>query len=80
MCGEDDDGALRHVVEVIDGDGASCFQVGDDVRVVDDLVFDVDGRAVAPEGAFDDFDGPHNAGAEASGAAQVDVQAVAPRR
>ena len=43
--GEDDGGAVGHLVELLDEDGAALLEVGDDVLVVDDLLADVDGRA-----------------------------------
>ena len=47
MGREDDVGALGDVVDVFDGDSAFAFKGVDDVGVVDYLVLDIDGRAVA---------------------------------
>ena len=52
---------------VVDEDGALGAQLFDDVAVVDDLVADVDGRAVALEREIHDLDGAVHAGAEAAG-------------
>src|SRR5579884_4199079 len=62
--GEDADLALRDLRLVLDEDGAQRLEPADDVLVVDDLVADVDRRAVLLEQAFHDLDRPVDAGAE----------------
>ena len=58
--------ALRHLVELLDEDRAARLQVGDDVLVVDDLLADVDGRAVEVERLLDGDDRTVDAGAVAA--------------
>ena len=64
MGGEDDGGAVGHLVELLDEDGAAPLELGDDVLVVDDLLADVDRRAALGERELDDLDRPLDAGAE----------------
>ena len=66
--GEDDHLALRHLGLLLDEDRAPLGELLDDVLVVDDLLADVDGRAVEVERALDRLDGA------------VDPRAVAARR
>ena len=47
MRGENDHGASRNVVNILDCDGPFGLEVGYDVRIVDDLMLDVDGGAEA---------------------------------
>jgi hypothetical protein len=68
VCGEDDRGALGNLVDGVDEHGAVARQLPDDVRVVDDLLADVDGRTVMSERATNRLDGP------------LDACAVPPRR
>ena len=58
--------ALRHLGLVVDEDRAALLEVADDVEVVDDLLADVDGRAVQVERALDRLDRPLDAGAIAA--------------
>jgi len=50
---EDDEAALRDLLDAVDEDGSARTELVDDVRVVDDLLSDVDGRPVLPERALD---------------------------
>ena len=54
--GEDGDGALGHFGLLLDEDRAALAQLPDDVLVVDDLLANIDGRAVQLERAFDGLD------------------------
>ena len=71
---EDGDGAFGNLVEFLDEDGALGAQRFDDVLVVDDLVPDVDGRAVERQRALDDLDRAFDAGAEAARLRQKHAQ------
>ena len=65
--GEDDGGALGHLVGLVDEDRARASRsVGDDVLVVHDLLAHVDRRAVELERLLDGDDGPVDAGAVAA--------------
>ena len=64
--GKDHRGAVRHLVQLVDEDGALLAQRGDHVVVVDDLVTHVDGRAMQRQRTLDDGDGAIDAGAEAA--------------
>jgi hypothetical protein len=66
MCGKDDWGILRHLVELVDENRASAFEVGDDPRVVHDLVAHVDRAAKPLERPFDDKDCAVDASAKAT--------------
>ena len=71
--GEDDAGALGHLVGLLDEDRAALGQRLDDELVVDDLLAHVDGRAVELEGLFDDVDGAVHSGAVSAGGGQEDT-------
>ena len=58
--GEDDVGAFGNLVDVLDGDRALVLERPHDVRVVDDLVLDVDRRPELLQGELDDVDRPDN--------------------
>jgi hypothetical protein len=66
--GEHHERTLRHLVRLVDEDRATFGQRLHDVHVVDDLLADVDRRAVLLERLLDGLDGP------------VDTRAVAARR
>ena len=66
MRREDDRRALGRLDLVLDEDRAARLEIADDVRVVDDLVPDVDRRAVVLERELDGLDGAFDAGAEAA--------------
>jgi hypothetical protein len=70
--GENDEGAFRYLVDFLDCDGALAFQLGYDIRVVDDLVLDVHGRTEAFQTLLYNVDGPDNAGAKTAGRTQYD--------
>ena len=65
--GEDDTGALGHLVGFLDEDRAALGQRLDDELVVDDLFAHVHGCAVELEGFFDDVDRAVHAGAVSAG-------------
>ena len=54
---EDDRLALGHLALVLDEDRAAGLEVANDVRVVDDLLANVDGRPVQVEEPLDGIDG-----------------------
>jgi hypothetical protein len=56
--GEDDVRALRHLVDLVDEDGAALLERRHDVLVVHDLLAHVDGGAVVLERLLDGHDGP----------------------
>src|SRR5207247_8898453 len=60
----------------VDEDGAEPLQPLDDVVVVDDLVADVDGRAVLFEQDLDDLDRAVDPGAEGARSREQDLHAV----
>jgi hypothetical protein len=53
MRREDDESSRRHVLDAGDEDGAAGAQLVDDVRVVNDLLSDVDRSPVLRECALD---------------------------
>ena len=65
--GEDDGRALRNLVDRVDEDRAALLELAHDVRVVDDLLADVDGLPVELERTLDRVDGPLDPGAIAAG-------------
>jgi hypothetical protein len=67
---EDADLAGWDLVLVVDEDRAQPLQPAHDVVVVDDLVPDIDRRAVFGEQALDDLDRPVDSGAEGAGRGQ----------
>ena len=86
MRREDADRALGNLVLGVDEDRAEPLEPLDDVVVVDDLVADIDRRAVLREQLLDDLDRAVNARAERAGRRQQDPFhadqpfAAAPRR
>ena len=70
--GEHDQPVLGHLVQLLDEHGAQAAQLVDDVAVVDDLVADIDRRAVLAQRLLDDLDGALDAGAEAARAGEQD--------
>ena len=71
--GEDDHLALRHLGLLLDEDRAALRELLDDVLVVDDLLADVDGRAVEVERALDGLDGAVDPRAVAAGRREQDA-------
>src|SRR5262245_27946502 len=61
---EDGDGALRHLRELLDENGALGLEAVHDELVVHDLMAHVDRRPVFLEGALDDLNRAHHAGTE----------------
>jgi hypothetical protein len=64
---EDKHCALGDFLDGFDENRPPPPQLIDDVAVVNDLVMYIDWPAVCFEGQFDDVDGSHNSGTEASG-------------
>jgi hypothetical protein len=75
--GEHADRPLRYLVLGIDEDGAEPLEPLDDVVVVDDLMANVDRRAVLVEKALDDLDRSVDAGAERARGGEEDLHADA---
>jgi hypothetical protein len=71
--GEDDGGALGHLVVLLDEDGPALLQRLDDVLVVHDLLADVDRRPVGLQRLLDRDDGPVDAGAVAARGSEQDT-------
>ena len=71
--GEDDGRALGDLVDRVDEDRAELLELAHDVRVVDDLLADVDGLPVELERPLDRVDGPLDPGAIAAGRGQEDL-------
>ncbi len=68
MCREDDRRSFRDLVDRVDEDRSKALELADDVRVVDDLLADVDRLPVVAKRPLDRVDGP------------LDPGAIAPRR
>ena len=66
MGGEDDGGAIGHLIEFVDEHRALALQVGHNVCVVHDLPADVDRARVALKGKLDDVDRTFDARAKGS--------------
>jgi hypothetical protein len=64
MSGKDNMAAVGHFIEFLDKNRAFGFQAVNDVPVVDDLMADIDRRAMLFECEFDDLDGSINARAK----------------
>ena len=73
MGGEDGHGTGRDLIQLVDEHRTTGTQVLDHVSIVDDLVADVDRRAILLQGSLDDFDCSLHAGAEAAGLGQDDA-------
>src|SRR5688572_27002765 len=56
VSAENDRSAGRYLVKLLDENGPFRLEILDDVRVVHDLVPDVNGRTVLTQSAFDDLD------------------------
>jgi hypothetical protein len=74
MRAEDRDCAVGNLRHVLDEPGALRFQRFDHVFVMDDLVTHIDRRAVFLQGALDDVDRPHHAGAKPARLGQHDIE------
>ena len=72
MGGEDHGSPLGNVELVLDEDRAASLEVADDVRVVDDLLANVNRRPVEVEELLDGVDGSFHAGAIATGRREKD--------
>ncbi len=69
----DDRRAGRHLGLLLDEDRAARLEVADDVDVVDDLLADVDGRAVVLERQLDRLDSALDARAVSAGRSEEDA-------
>ena len=58
---------VRHLVQLLDEDGALAAQLLNDEGVVDNFMANVHRAAEAPQRKLDDVYRPHDAGAETSG-------------
>jgi hypothetical protein len=70
MRREDHRGAIGHLVQFLHEHRTAVLEVVDDEAVVDDLVADVDRRAIEIEHTLHDLDGAVDAGAEAAGVSE----------
>ena len=76
--GAEDDGlALGDLADILDEGDPAGAEVLDDVAVMNDLVIDVEGRALCAQDLIDDVDGHAHAGAEASGIGEDDLHSSA---
>ena len=57
----------RHLRLLVHENGAACLEIADDMDVVDDLLSDVDGRAIVLERPLDGLDGALDTGAVPAG-------------
>ena len=74
MGGEDHRRIVRHLVELLHEDGAAMLQLLDDEAIVDDLMADIDRRAIAGQRLFDDLDRPIHSGAESARGGEQDAK------
>ena len=74
MSGEDDDGALRDLINRLDGDRSLCLEVRNDVWVVDDFMLHVHRRAVPLKRDLDDIHGAHDPRTKTPWSGQKDLQ------
>ena len=74
MRREHDQPVLGHLVQLLDEHRTQAAQLVDDVAVVDDLVADIDRRAVLAQGPLDHVDRALDPGAEAARAGEQDGQ------
>ena len=65
---------IGNFIQLFDEDRPLSFEALDHIAVVDDLVPHIDGRSVERERAFDRFDRPHDACAEAAGRAKKNLE------
>ena len=78
MGAEDGDGAPGNLLQILDENGALRPQAVHDMPVVDDLVAHIDGRPELRQRAFDDLDGAHDAGTEATRLGENDLHFTDP--
>ena len=67
-------GTIGDFSQFLDENRALGFQAVDDIAVMDDLVADIDRRAIDGERPFHGIDGPNHAGAEAAGGTKHDSE------
>jgi len=75
MGAEDDDGVVRHLVQLLDEHRTAGTQVLDHELVVHHFMTHVDRRAEHFQRTIDDLDGAVDAGAEATGVGEFDLHA-----
>ena len=73
MGAEDGDRMRGNLGEVLDEMRALGLQALDDVLVVHDLMAHIDRRTVFLQGALDDLDGTHHAGAKTARLSEYDL-------
>ena len=76
MGTENGHGTGRHLGQILDETRPLGLQRLDDAAVVNDLMADIDRRAIFGQGPLDDFDGPHHAGAKTPWLSQNDLHAT----
>ena len=80
MRREDDGGAVRHLVQLLDEHRAHVAQPLDDMPVVHHLVTHEDRRAEQHDRPLDDVDGAIDAGAEPARVGEAELHAPPPAR
>ena len=72
MSAEDDPGALRNLIQLLDEDRSRCSKLLNNVPVMDDFLSNINRRAEQVEGNSYYIDGPYNAGAKSARTEQDD--------
>jgi hypothetical protein len=78
VCAVDHSGAWWHVIDRVDEGDAALLEFSYNVAVVDDLVEDVEGRALEPQHAIYALDGHVHAGAESAWVTEQYLHATGP--
>ena len=76
--GENQDRAVRHFANLFDKNRPTLAQAIDDVAIMDNLVTNVDRRAVQRQRVFDNADSAVNAGAKTARVSQQDLHLTPP--
>ena len=71
--GEDDDAVVRHLIQLLDEDGARLLELVHHVAVVHHFMTDIDGGTELLQRALDDADGAVDTGTEATGICEQDI-------
>ena len=73
MGAEDQGGAVRDLIDLIDEDGPAGAEPLDHEAVVDHLVTDIDGWGEEVQDPLDDFDGAIDSGTKAAGIGEENI-------
>ncbi len=71
--GEDDDAVVRHLIQLLDEDGARLLELVHHVAVVHHFMTDIDGGTELLQRTLDDADGAVDTGTEAAGICEQDI-------